>query len=276
MKSPHVAALVALSLLTFACGEVVPQNQVGAAPPAADPNAQDADAGVDGSAPLVPKRLVENRNPFGNLDPSNLVLDGDFEFTGRQGQMPWLSFNGDQATLAFETGGLCASGIRCAKLVRGSVLFGWMVSPKAGSQIQVSLKARILSGEPQSENGDAACPEPKLNVYVIDSDDQDVVARVRFSRNEPAINGYCTYRSVLGAIPFGSPGLYVEADGLKSNDAILIDDAVATLVPASPGSRALPPAEPVRAESKARVRALIDWIQRHRLFAPARPAQPLK
>lgn len=264
---------LALPALLLACGEIVPQNQVGG--PATTPPATVVDAGSDAAAPITPVRVVERRNPFGNLDAQNLVLDGDFEFSGRQGQMPWLSFNGNQGTLDFETGGLCASGVRCGKLVRGSVVFGWMTSPKAGTSIEVSLKARTLVGAAKTDGADGTCPEPKLNVYLVDIDSQDRVQRVRFDESTPAVNGFCTYRSVLSAVPNASPGLYVEAEDLERDDVVLIDDAVVKAVPAT-SARSVTPSAPIRAESKARVRDVAEWIRTHRLVVPPRPELPIK
>lgn len=275
MKHTLSISTFALSATMFACGEVVPQNQVGAPPP--DAPAPTVDAGTpDGAAPPVtPIRAVEQRNPFGNLDATNLVLDGDFEFSGRQGQMPWLSFNNEQGTLDFETGGLCASGIRCGKLLKDDVVFGWMASPKAGREIDVTLRARTLVGTPKTDGSDGTCPEPKLNVYVIDIDTQDVVERVPFERGTAAVHGFCTYHGVIRPIPYASPGLYVETEDLVAKDVVLIDDAVAKLVPAGSNRQRLPQ-RPVRAETKARVRVVADWIKKHRQFVPARPAEPNK
>lgn len=259
--SSFLTALVVLS----GCGEIVPQNQVGVAPVPA------ADAGSDAEAPVA-IRTVETRNPFGNLAADNLVLDGDFEFTGRQGQMPWLNFSSRQATLDFETGGLCASGVRCAKVVRGSGLFGWMASPKAGSSIQVSLKARTLVGTTKTDGADGTCPEPKLNVYVIDIDNQNTIERIRFARSTPAVNGFCTYQSTTNAIPFASPGIYVEPDELAAREVVLIDAAVATVVPPT-SARSFVPSEPPSAASKARIVQVSDWVRRQRKLAAPRLPQ---
>ena len=266
MKLTLATSLVALSSVLAGCGEVVPQNQVGIAPSPAPV----VDAGVDAAAPLA-IRTVEARNPFGNLDANNLVLDGDFELTGRQGQMPWLNFSSSQATLDFETGGLCASGVRCAKVTRASALFGWMASPKAGSSIQVSIKARMLTGTPKTDGADGTCPEPKINVYVIDIDNQATIERIRLDRAVAPVNGFCTYQSVVGAVAYGSPGIYVEPDEFAARDVVLVDAAVATVVPAA-AARAFVPSQPPSAASKARIVQVSDWVRRHRkLTAPRSP-----
>lgn len=257
--------LVTLAVLAAACGEIVPQSQGSSGqpaeqmPPVPPLDAGELDAGPD-AAP--PKRVVESRNPYGNIDPANLMLDGDFEFSGRQGQMPWLSFASAQTTLDFETGGLCASGVRCAMLGKGTVLFGWMTSPKAGSEIDVTLKLRTLRGDPKTEVG--SCPEPRVNVYVIDIENPEAVERVKIDRDIAPINGYCTYHSVVGALPYASPGIYVESQTTVSKDVLLLDQVVA--VPAAPNaktSRALA-VEPISAASKAQVARVSDWIRKHR------------
>ena len=271
----NLAPLTLLTIATLtACGEIVPQSQGTGSPPADVPPVT-LDAGVvDDAGPdaAPPKRVVESRNPFGNLDATNLMLDGDFEFSGRQGQMPWLSFATAQATLDFETGGLCASGVRCARLQKGSVLFGWMTSPKAGTSIDVTLKARTLVGTPKTQTG--SCPEPRLNVYVIDIENPDAIERIKIERDVAPINGFCTYHSVVGGLPYASPGVYVESQSLDAKDVLLLDQVMA--VPAAPNAAHSRSGEPITAESKAQVARVSDWVRRHRKNVGERAPQPVK
>ena len=271
-------SLVTLLACTVACGEVVPQNQGASTDPGPSPVAPTDAGGTSDAGPVAPpKRTVESRNPYGSLDPENLVLDGDFEFSGRQGQMPWLSFNGGQGTLDYETGGLCASGVRCAKLGRGASLFGWMVSPKAGVRVEISLKVRALSGSPVAGTEGDPCPEPAVNVFLIDIDDQNSIERIQVDANTPPVNGFCTYRSVVPAVPNASPGIYVESAAEGARDVILMDQVVAK--PAS--ANAFRTASNIRkalitAASKTRVVAMIEWVRAHRKNMGERAAQPLE
>lgn len=272
----NIASISVVALLgcTLACGEIVPQNQVGAPDPGTPSGP--GDAGAEDAGPVAPpKRTVETRNPYGSLDGQNLILDGDFEFSGRQGQMPWLSFNGGQATLDYETGGLCFSGVRCAKLSKGDSLFGWMVSPKAGVKLEVTLKVRTLVGTPQDGGAEGACAEPAINVYLIDIDNQNNIERIEVDGDTPPVNGFCTYRSIVDSIPNASPGLYVESISSSNKDIILMDQVVAKPVAANTARRSVR-AAPITAASKAKVVAMIDWVRTHRKNVGERPAQPLK
>ena len=75
-------SLLALPLVLAACGKTD-----GAATTSTDDAGASADATPVGPPGNGVVRTIEERSPFGNLSvPDNLVLDGDFEFTGRNGQ----------------------------------------------------------------------------------------------------------------------------------------------------------------------------------------------
>ena len=268
-------SFLTVAACSIACGEIVPQNQIGSVDPGPAPVAP-TDSGAGDAGPVTPpKRTAFAGNPYGSLDPANLVLDGDFEFSGRQGQMPWLSFNGGQGTLDYETGGLCFSGVRCAKLSRGDALFGWMVSPKAGVRIEITLQMRVLVGSPKSGTENQPCPEPAVNVFLIDINDQNSIERIQVDGSIPPVNGFCTYRSVVGAIPNASPGIYVEADATGPKDVVLMDLVVAKPIVAGT-LRSVVREAPITATSKARVATMVDWVRKHRKYVGEPAAQPLK
>ena len=81
--------------------------------------------------PPCPTRTVGHRSPFGDVfQADNLMVDGDFELTGRNDQAPWIVFDElGQQTLNYETGGHCRSGVRCAIIAPGERLVGYMASP---------------------------------------------------------------------------------------------------------------------------------------------------
>ncbi len=270
MKLVGTFSLLAL----LGCGEIVPADQSAAAPPVVEPT----DAGVDAPAPEA-KRIVEQRNPFGLLDPTNLMLDGDFEFTGRQGQMPWLSFT-DESVLNYETGGLCLSGVRCAKLERRGALFGWMAVPKDRTALTIRVMARYFP----APGGEAGCPKGKINVYLIDVDSGQGVDTVRFRDTIEPERGFCTYEStVTPSLAFRSPGVFVEAsDEFERNEIVLIDRVQATAgsqqPQPTPPLRELPSkASPPNAQAQARIQKAAAWIRAHRIpSAPSRKLEPVK
>lgn len=262
--------LFSLSLLTLlGCGEIVPADQAAPAPPIVD---VPVDAGVDADAAPAPKRVVEQRNPFGQLDPSNLMLDGDFELTGRQGQMPWISFS-NEGVLNYETGGLCLSGVRCAKLQRRDMLFGWMAVPKENAPITVRVMARYLP----PPGGEAGCPKGQISVYVIDVDSGQGVDTLRLREDIEQERGFCTYQAtVTPNLAFRSPGLYIDAEELERNATVLIDrvHATATTVPfTSPLPPSVVQAARPDARAQARIQQVAAWIRARRTQGLAAPSQ---
>ena len=76
------------------------------------------DSGKDAEQPK-PVRTLELRNPYGNVAAvDNLLIDGDFEFSDRDGQYGWLGFSNSSFGLDHETGGLCRSGVTCGRMPR--------------------------------------------------------------------------------------------------------------------------------------------------------------
>lgn len=239
-------ALASLAAYTQGCSEKEP-----IALGDGRPVVQDPDAGA------APKRTVSRRSPFGDLTADNLLLDGDFEFTGRQGQMPWLAL-GDrgQGTMGYGTGGLCASGTRCGKLESGEGMFGWMSSPKSGS-FEISLLVKPGNGD---------CEAPNVEVYVLDLDTGTGVAEVRSSGLDEA-SGFCRFEGVARALPFANPGLYIEATRDAANPGpSYVDRVVATVV--QPGPSTLRSLRPSRLEGERadRMAANAEWIRKHRVF----------
>jgi hypothetical protein len=253
--------LRALGLVALAA----PALLVGCAKPAATtpPDAEDAGIGADAEAPGPREvvRTVEQRSPFGNLDvPDNLLLDGDFEFTGRSGQMPWLAFGGlGQGTLNFATGGLCRSGVRCAALAAGLEMIGWMASPKSGG-MNVSLWAKPPSGN---------CAD--LRVFVTDIEGEADGDGLRAQTAKANEGGWCRYEVDAANYAGKQPVLYVSTASSRVQGPILVDDVVARALPATlKRTLALRP-ERMDAASKSRVRFIGDWIRTHRIYGlPAR------
>jgi hypothetical protein len=251
--------LRALGLVALASPMVL----AGCAKPASTTPPEGEDAGVDAGAPGPQEvvRTVEQRSPFGNLEvPDNLVLDGDFEFTGRSGQMPWLAFGGmGQGTLNFATGGLCRSGVRCASLAAGSEMIGWMASPKSGG-MNVSLWAKPPSGN---------CAD--LRVFVTDIEGNADGDGLRAESTKAGEGGWCRYQADAANYAGTQPVLYVSTSSSRVQGPILVDDAVARALPATLKRTLAFKPVPMDAASKARVRFIGDWVRTHRIYGlPAR------
>jgi hypothetical protein len=263
MHTAHGLLIASMALSVAACSKAEsPETTVQAV----------VDAGAEpAAAPQDVVRTVEQRSPFGNLDlPDNLVLDGDFEFTGRTGQMPWLSF-GDtgQGTLNFATGGLCRSGVRCASLGANDEIIGWMASPKTGG-MEVSIWVKPPSGN---------CLDVSVAVTDLGREGQGAPLTPETSKVEPG--RWCRFAGNAGQYAGKQPVLYVGTAGPRVTGPILVDDAVARTLPAAlMRTMALQP-RALEPRVAARVQFIGDWIRRHRIFGlPAResfegPVKPL-
>lgn len=199
-----------------ACGKPEPQ---GIAPPVPT---QEIDAGAPPSGIV---RTVGFRNPFGDAThPDNLVLDGDFEFSGRSGQTPWIAAggNGGQMALAYETGGHCRSGVRCAFMPAESILLGHVATPPAGK-----IYIRVW-GKPDG-GGDRAGKCSDLTVSFFDSTNNTSAGTAPAQSLVPDETGWCLYEAVLLGVPLHEPLLY-----LKSKDQPVIVDAVVALPTTGP------------------------------------------
>jgi hypothetical protein len=231
--------LAALSSLAVACGsEPEPKPIVAATPPIATTN----DTG--------PVRTVGYRNPLGHMQVTgNLFADGDFELTGRSGQMPWIAFgNNGQGTLNYATGGQCYSGIRCASLAKGSAMIGYMASPPTGS-VDVTVKVRTQTGK---------CAD--VTMAVIDQGENGPQSSLFAGAPTPDGTGWCRYRGTMKGFAKLQPVLYVTT---KADAGILVDDAIA--VPLD-GQYVLSEGEPAPADFLAEARVAMRWIREHRIF----------
>jgi hypothetical protein len=244
--------LVAAMGLTVVAGCGTNDPPAAAAPPVPPPPpVAIEDAG--GPPPPAIVRRVENRDPFGNTRiANNLVVDGDFELTGRSGQMPWRAFTQEgPATLDYATGGQCRSGIRCAQVSKGEIVIGFMASPKVGG-MTVSLWARPASGK---------CAD--LDVHAIDLDSETGAASVT-SDATPDASGWCHFAGTVSNYAGRSPGLWLEPRA-EATGSIVVDDVV--VLPSQPekGTKLLAFVE-TSAALRARIKATSDWIRKNRQY----------
>lgn len=205
---------------------------------------------VDAGAPI---RTVEVRNPFGDTNsPNNLMVDGDFEITGRSEQMPWITFTqSGQSTLNYATGGKCKSGVRCASIAPGTELVGYFSSPKTGT-MNASLWARPDSG---------SCGD--VQVSAVDLDNQQGNAAAQLTPAAPDANGWCLFTGSIPNMAEQQPVLYVSvADSMKG--VALVDDGV--ILPADSTSSFTRNAITLTAQKRQRVQFIGAYIRAHRKF----------
>jgi hypothetical protein len=229
-----VGAVAALALA--ACGLDPIASPLAAAPDASAPaptttGAPTAtpfpDAGPPGSsAPQADagtvKRTVAMRNPFGG-PAGNLFVDGDVELSalpaGGSGQYGVLGFDsGGAGAKAFpvETGGLCKSGVHCAIVDKGQILFfrGAAARASAGDVARVSIK-------PPAGSSCAA-----VEALLVSCDSQTLVKKLAPPK-QPDDAGWC---ELSGTSPPRDFALcLLVQNGLPAGATALVD--AATLVP---------------------------------------------
>lgn len=216
-----------------------------------------ADAG-DASAIAVdagsPIRTIETRNPFGDTsNPANLMVDGDFELTGRSEQMPWITFtNAGQSTLDYATGGKCKSGVRCASIASGTELVGYFSSPKTGS-MNATLWVRPDSGN---------CNDVQVVALDLDNQSSQPTASLTVS-SQDATTGWCNFAGSIPNMAEEQPVLYVNvADTMKG--VALIDDGV--ILPADSTNSYTRTLITLTPQKRQRVQLIGAWIRAHRKF----------
>ncbi|MEO7109402.1 MAG: hypothetical protein ABI183_03095 [Polyangiaceae bacterium] len=205
---------------------------------------------VDAAAPI---RTVEVRNPFGDTNnPSNLMVDGDFELTGRSEQMPWITFTqSGQSTLNYATGGKCKSGVRCASIASGTELVGYFSSPKTGT-MNASLWARPDSG---------SCAD--VQVVALDLDNQQGSPSAQLTPAAPDANGWCLFTGSVPNMAEQQPVLYVSVSDAMQGVA-LVDDGV--VLPADSTNSFTRAAITFTAQKRERVRFIGAYVRAHRKF----------
>ena len=212
--------------------------------------------GVDASTPppAAGRRTVGHRNPFGDAFQSdNLMVDGDFELTGRTDQAPWTSYDPNQGptTLNYDTGGHCRSGIRCATLAQPNVLVGYMASPLEG-KMEVKLYAKVSSQK---------CAD--LQVFAVDFETGLEDKSVNPTSQAPAEDGWCLYAGEVDNLAFQQPVLYVS---LGAEVTVTIDQVSVLPMGEASVHGALPPVTPVDAATEARIAKVAAWLRQHRKY----------
>ncbi|MCU0691405.1 MAG: hypothetical protein MUF54_08385 [Polyangiaceae bacterium] len=163
-------------------------------------------AGADGATPL---RTVIVRNPFANLDtPDNLLLDGGFEFSGDMSSAWGLAARGQ---MEFRNGFVCRSGVRCAVVPTGEGIYGFFVSPRAGT-MTLTVHVSPLRG---------ACDS--LQAFAFDAYDQGTgLQQIALSSQGVGPDGWCEVAGTVNALPHAVPAIYM----LANTEPVVVDDIV--------------------------------------------------
>ncbi len=243
-------------LLIAGCADEGPPNPVLTAPTVEIPDAVPAGA---------VKRTVERRSPLGDT-VGNLLVDGDFEMSvviqGTSPQSGWLAFGGG-AYLRGETGGLCRSGLRCAYVESGVLLFGQGASAKDSGMI-ASIWVRPPDG------GSCAA----VSASVLRCNSFQTAAQLVAETESPQPDGWCVLRGRIRPQTTGVCML-LESNSEPLLGTALVDDASILPdkgnVPLS--ANAIPEVTfaPLTGERRERVKALLDWRRkRMKIGAPLR------
>ncbi|MBI5535496.1 MAG: hypothetical protein HY898_22390 [Deltaproteobacteria bacterium] len=226
MHNLERSALVIASLWVASCG-----GEGGAATPAptfqvvvdasADVSAEASDAAAEQpeaspDAPVVPKRKVMTRNPFGNVARSaNLMLDGDFEWLGGYtSQYPWLQIS--PLIVSFEapaivTGAKCRSGLRCASLGVGESIAGiGVITHDPSVDVSVWMHLPTTDCELVGVSLGACFQQSPVQLVTAASPTADA-------------DGWCHYQSSVTP-PQSTPCVFVSNDATE--DVVLVDDVV--------------------------------------------------
>ncbi len=239
MSTLRLLLLAPLATLVLACGsDPEPKPIAASTPPISTTN----DKG--------PVRTVGYRNPLGHMQvTTNLFADGDFELTGRSGQMPWVAFgNNGQATLNYATGGQCWSGVRCASLAKSGSMVGYIATPPTGS-VDVSIKVKGTTGK---------CTDATIAIF--DQSQQGGQSSLQPAAPTPDATGWCTYRGTMKGFANLQPVLYVST---KADAGIIVDDAIALPID---GQYVLSTGEPPPADFVLEARKNLAWLREHRIF----------
>ncbi len=166
--------------------------------------------------PPATRRVVEQRNPYGNVAVTdNLLWDGDFEFRPSfPEQYGWLVGSGFGVGFGLPdlgTGSRCRSGIKCAVLPPGHTILG----------IAVAAEGRDLLASFWAFPDDGTCAEVNaalITQYLA----VDPNARLEPVQPDPFDDGWCQFEAVF---PARTAAAYLSIEN-QSATYLVVDDAV--------------------------------------------------
>lgn len=176
------------------------------------PDAAEADVAVpEAGGPVV--RTVIQRSALGQLDPDNLLRDGDFELSGPDAmQYAWLGLLASDSRI----GATCRSGVRCISLDPGNYTYTTIVWPTAPS-VELSFYASVEGDDCEAQaagvvlmaDSDAG---PSFPIAAETAAPVDGWCRFRDTINVPANPGYHYWILLLAARQSASaPSVFDEA-----------------------------------------------------------------
>jgi len=244
--------ILILSLALVACGknETQPQPDAAVLPDAAIPT------------PASPTRTVGHRSPFGDaFQSNNLMVDGDFELTGRTDQAPWIVFTTSQQTLNYETGGHCRSGVRCAIIVPNDALVGYMTSPPSEDfEVRAYLKP---------DTGHCA----DAQVYVFDVASNAISASATSTTQTPGDDGWCFFDGKGNALVYQQPALYIQIGPNTKAKTLIVDQVSVLPVSQVPVHGIVPPPQQPSADLQKRVADVATYLRAHRKYGRNAPRE---
>jgi hypothetical protein len=259
----RLAIPLAAALLLAACGDepvlapVTGGEGGGSSSSSASAATSSASGSSSSSGGGTPIREVFTRNPFGD-QVGNLLADGDFELSivSNPGQQGWNSFtNADQGLIVAETGGLCRSGLRCARMGRNAVYFARGTAAPEGAPMVAEVWVKPVDA--------TSCSGITALALSCDSFEQRGAA-LQVPGAEP--DGWCPIR-------FGVPGdetgicLYLENGG---DGAMLVDQV--SLRATESTDRSARPLPPLSAQTRQRIAMVREGLRRQPFGRAAAPA----
>ena len=159
-------------------------------------------------------REVLFRNPFGRLDPANMLHDGDFELSALDTlQYPWLGI--EQSYL--RTGAVCRSGLRCVEMPAGHYILGVFVWPDA-PRVKVTFYGKPL--------GSQDCETEGVGLVLLLDQQGGPETRIGPATPEP-VDGWCRYERII-PVP-QDPGYHfwglLVATRSAASESVVFDDA---------------------------------------------------
>lgn len=263
--------VLSASVAMAACG-----SEGGGANPAPRPSTPEGGVSEDASstlpdampdsppdAPVVPRRTVIQRDPFGNYaETGNLLYDGDFEWSmGMISQYPWFAWPSAGFTPPpIVRGPACRSGMSCARVEPGAGVAGIGMNPAEGKQaVSVSLWVRPMQGD--------QCPNVAVS---LEGCFQATETQSLPDANEPlGPDGWCRRSGVL-AVPEDTPCVFVSVQGSSFN-SVIVDDVV---MKAAPAGAKLVRSTTVPSWHRRAVSGLRENATKLRRPPPVRPAAP--
>ena len=248
MRSLGLVTLAFSAALLTACGSVETVNPVGAT--TTTDTTTDTTPIPDGGPP---KRTIALRNPLAG-PAGNLLLDGDFELsTGPYpGQYGWRMFNSSgtgEVRMFMETGGLCRTGLSCAKVHKGELLFGRGTAAAYG-------KGHIFEAWAKMPEGTGCA---KISVLAVTCD--TFIALKKASVDKDPENGWCHHHGTLPPLT-ASVCLYIQPS-LMDGDEALMDSAVLAPNDGTVPFKSTPEDDaPIDAETQSRLVNLRDTLLR--------------